>query len=183
MQTATVIGAKLANLGFRPLPEEEPAPVVKPKSVQKKVKQIQLHDGENFVLIFACPRRLVYGGIQVLPAGGGNVVGKIVPGTGRFRKAKVDLGGLMVRCVVDTINVRERQGHCRVYVNCIVGVGEKRGFHDWHGAYEMFVRKEMARTWDRAVLKKPGGNGRTSLEVSGTYEGDAMVELDFAIKR
>lgn len=145
---------------------------------------VKLRTGMKFVLIFGCPRKYVPDGIQVLSAGGGNSgsARQDALKEARFGKVKADLDGLMSRCVVDSINVRESVGFCRVYVNCTVGISDTPGLHFWSGgAYEAFVRKSLAHTWGRAILKEQGD--RISLEMRNVMSGgDAAVKLRFAIE-
>jgi len=148
-----------------------------PRATRELVKFAK---GTEFVLIFNCPRKCIPDGIQVIPAGGGSgPAGEAVEGVRRFRKAKIDLDGLMTRCLVDKINVRQKNEHCKVYVNCTVTAEGDRGFHFWHNSYEQFVRKEMRNAWERAVLKQT--DGRTTLELRGTCEPVA-VKIGFAVE-
>lgn len=180
---------KSSTAPVKPSPAKKPtAPAQKqpPKQPAKKLASelVRVADGAKFVLIFSCPASFVPEGIQTPPAGGGGNGGQSEKGgdedARRFRQVMLDLDGLMGRCLVDSINVREQQGFCRVYVNCTIGVGTERGFHFWHGAYEKFVRKELGRFWKSAVLKSHL-DGRTSLEVKKPYKGDAEAIVRFGI--
>ncbi len=151
-------------------------PVPAPASKRELVKFTK---GTEFVLIFNCPRKFVPEGIQVLPAGGGNGAPGDAVEKARFRKARVDLEGLESRCLVDSINIREKNGFCRVYVNCTVTAEGHRGFHFWRGVTGDFVRKEMKFAWEHTIVKKVGD--RMTLELRSACQ-EAEVKIGFAIE-
>ncbi|MCR4334037.1 MAG: hypothetical protein NUV60_03460 [Patescibacteria group bacterium] len=187
MQTQTSQFPRRGILTLKGVISREPAkqPTAVPAAESAKTSSrpvVEFKDGVQFVLIFSCPRTFVPEGIQTPPADGGNGVtaGSAEEGL-RFSKAKVDLGGLLARCTVDSINVREQKGYCRVYVNCTIAANGD-GFGPWKGSYERFVRRELARVWKRAVAKLHP-DGKTSLELRDICkDAVAGVTIRFAIK-
>ncbi len=142
---------------------------------------IRFHEGEEFVVIFGCPRHKVLDGIQVLPMGI-CARGEQPPAEDilRFSNAKVDLDGLLARCTVEGINVREvSEGFCEVFINCTAS-RKSEGFKHWAGLYEDFVRSSLPHTWAKATFKRH--DGRTSLKLRNSCAAeDTATKLFFAI--
>lgn len=142
---------------------------------------IRFQEGEEFVIIFGCPRHKVLDGIQVLPKGT-PARGAQPPAEGvlRFSNAKVDLDGLLARCTVDGINVcAVSEGFCEVFINCTAS-RKSEGFKYWAGLYEDFVRSVLPHTWAKAVFKRH--DGRTSLSLRNLCAAeDTAMKLFFAI--
>ncbi len=190
MQTTASAAPQRGTLTLHGIVHKKPKAAQAPtpastKPVGKKAHElVKMKNGARFVLIFSCPQSFVRAGIQTPPAGGGSGGGEKneVPGGIRFEKVAVDLDGLMARCLVEQINVREKNGFCQVYVNCVVGaVDGNLGFHFWHNSYEKFVRREMLRVWNHGALQEHS-DGHTSLKVKKPHKGAAQVKLKFAIE-
>lgn len=188
MQTA--MAAALKAKGFEPTrqpsAQESKKPQAQKQPAKKKLqsptrKTVELKNGAEFVLVFGCSHRFVPEGIQKLPVagGGGNAATESESGD-RFSVVRIDLDGLMSRCIVDKINVCMQKGYCRIYVNCTITAGGE-GFKFWHGAYERFIRRGMSGAWKRAVLKLHP-DGCTSLELRESCQNDAEVKIGFAIE-
>lgn len=188
MHTATMREAFKAK-GVSPRRFQAPKPD-RPRAPEpeKRVanETLPLRSGVGFTLIFNCPRSFVPEGIEVSSKDEDSdqrtaaEKPKEDPKSGIcFNNMRVDLDGLMSRCFVDSINVHERKGYCRVYVNCIIAAGGD-GFDLWRGAYEDFIRKAMRGVWKRAVLAdRPDGSTSLDLRYVG---GDAEVKMFFAVK-
>jgi|GEM_PF-4800068 len=160
-----------------------PAPTQEPKRQPVKQETVTFEAGTKFVLVFGCPRVVVPEKIQVLQAGGGGTTGATPEDANarRFAKVRIDLEGLMSRCVVGDINVRVRNGFCRVYVNCLIAAGGV-GLGRWNDvSYGPFVRKEVTRVWKRAIMKK-STNGSTTLELRGVCKDAAETMIRFGIE-
>jgi len=172
MQTA--MAATFSAKGIKPqqFRKEEPA---RPSPARETVR---FKSGAKLVLVFGCSRRFVPAGIQVIPAGYGGATVKTPESDRRFSKARIDLDGLMARSTVDSINVCEKNGFCRVYVKCTIGGSQ--GFHFWRGAYENFVRRTLLGVWKRAILKAHP-DGRILLELRESCSDDTAVKIGFAI--
>lgn len=158
----------LSRAGFAP--RSAPAP-----------EWIRFQEGEEFVIIFGCLRHKVLEGIQVLPMGtSAHGEQSSAEGVLRFSNAKVDLDGLLARCTVDGINVREvSEGFCEVFVNC-TATHKGEGFKHWAGLYEDFVRSVLPHTWAKATFKRH--DGRTSLKLRNSCATeDTATKLFFAI--
>lgn len=154
-----------------------------PKEVPKKPGVVYISDKSKFVLIFHCQRSSIPEGIQIISAGWNNTAGskKGTQESTTFDKVQIDLEGLMIRCSVDSINVRCSGDYCRVYINCTAGIGGNIGFNAWAGGpYEKFVRFALMNTWRRADLKIR--SNKTTLEMKYMTRDERTTKIRFAVK-
>ncbi len=145
---------------------------------------IELTKGQDFTISFVVPRTNIPEVIQVIPSRGGGRSSSQQPREHRkcFVCTEIDVNGFFARVEVCSINVVERVGTCVVYVNCKVGNSSKEpGFNKWEGIYETFVRKNMARTWHKAVLKDTVG--REQLDLGFSISIEAEERIYFAITK
>lgn len=166
----------------KPAATSAPRPAARPAP---KRELVSFRRGREFTVVFSLPRRFVPEGIQVVSESGGGGQGKQEASEDiRFGNAKLDLAGLLSRCVVGPINVRENsKGYCRVYVNCTAGVKpeevDKAGLYHWMGgAYEPFVRKQLALIYSRVIVRTVGEKMFLEMrKVLDVRDADAIVRF------
>lgn len=148
--------------------------------------QVNLAGVDEFVLSLTMPRKFVPEGIQVIPAGAPGV-GSASQQTGvqkkeSFNKVKVDLGGLMARISVKGIHVAERDGSCRIYMNCVrISPEDKAGFNAWAGPYEQFIQKSLSKVWGKGALKSTEDGKEVRLELNYATGEKPATQIHFAI--
>lgn len=159
---------------------------ITPAEVPLKNGLIKLHGGQEFVLIFECPRKEIPKGVQILPLTCGKAESSkqndVKKPDVRISTAKVDLNGLLERVSVDSISVTDRAGYITVFVNCTVGRTKNPGFNHWGGGvYEAFVKRALSQTWNRAIIRDESAN-RTTLTLRKGVSRPHEAKIRFAIE-